>query len=161
MPLYEKIIYWSYAGVIALIQHYNLDSEWFIILTVLMWFDTLFWVTKAYVLYSKDNPGRLSSRRLKIWVISKISILMLVALFWMILWYVTDINDISTMSITTILWILIVAEFISILQNVMMIRSGEEMKEWDAISFVLNSIYGTFTKALERAVQQKIDLPVE
>lgn len=126
-----------------------------------MGFDTFFWVTKAYVLYSKDNPNRLSSWRLKVGVISKISILMLVALFGMMLSYVTNIHEISNISTTTILGILIVAEFISILQNVMMIRSGKEMQEWDAISFVLNSVYSTFTSVLKKMATQTEKLPVE
>lgn len=153
----EKCIYGFYACAIGLLSYYNIDSEGLLILTLLMTFDVIFWVAKSFVLEWADNPYWFSTHRLKVWVISKLSIFCIFILFWILLQYVTGSS--STMNITTswILAIFIVAEFISVLQNVIMIRTWKEIAEWDALSYWLSMLYNKVADMFKIVVSSKKD----
>lgn len=153
----EKCIYGLYACVIGVLWYYGIDAEWMIILTALMIFDVIFGVTKSYVLESWTNKDWFSTHKLKIWLISKVSIFCVFILFWVLLKYVTWSS--VAMDITTmwVLWIFIVAEFISVLQNVIMIRTGKAIAERDALSYWLNMLYKKFSALFKVLVSSKED----
>lgn len=128
---------WCIGAVLWL--HYTL----FVFLTSVMVFDTVTWVAKWVRLWS------FSSHRLTRWLISKIFIITLVLFFSAgshhvfpdILW-----DD-------TVLWLLIgmlvIAEFISTIQNIIIVHSWQQIEEYDAVSYVLHRILSLLRDKLE------------
>lgn len=115
----------------------------FVFLTVVMLFDTLAWTAKSIRL------GEFKSGRLTRGIIAKLFILWLVLMFW---WASHTLFPSITRD-DSFLWLVIgmlaIAEVISSVQNVMMIRSWEHIEERDAVSFVLSSVLWMLRSKLE------------
>lgn len=137
MNRYSVCTYGVYACVIAFMTYHKIDGQGFITLAVLMVFDTIFGVAKAYILRDGDAAW-FSTHRLKMWVISKVCILITVLLLAMVISYITQQEQVVSITTSSILWLFIVAEFVSVVQNVIAIRQREPIEERDAISAVLN-----------------------
>ncbi len=137
MTRYSFCAYGAYACVIAFMNYHKIDGQGFATLFVLMVFDSIFGIAKAYILRDGDAAW-FSTRRLKMWVISKVSILITVILLAMVVSFVTQQERVVDITASSMLWLFIVAEFISVVQAVIAIRQGKHIEERDAISAVLN-----------------------
>ena len=122
MKIIPYFLYTSWACLwMILWMHYMM----FIFLTIVMIFDTLAWTAKSIRL------GEFKSGRLTRGIIAKLFILWLVLMFWLVI------------------GMLAIAEVISSVQNIMMIRSWEHIEERDAVSFVLSSVLWMLRSKLE------------
>lgn len=135
---YLLYIMWSCIWAILWMHYMS-----FIFLTVVMLFDTITWTAKSIRLWE------FRSNRLTRWIISKILILLLILLFATASHniYPTITRDDSF--VWLIIWMLWVAELISSVQNIIMVRSWEHIEERDAVSFVLSSVLWILREKLE------------
>ena len=151
----------TYITISCLFSYLWIEFEAMILLFMLLFTDTIFGIAKSYVLYNdptatyEDWTPRnkwFNSHKLKIGVLSKILLLIIPPL---VAW-VFKINWINAwFLISGWLWLLCVAELISIIQNFIMIRTGKEIEEFDAITFVLKKILSFIREFLESKMNTK------
>lgn len=145
--------YWAYAlytTMVVALNNIHIDGYAFVILAILLVADTILWVGKSYVL-DGHKPERFSSRKLKIGVISKTAILFLVLLVGLAM--SVRLGETARIFVNSVLWLLIAWELISIVQNVIVMKTREPLEEWDAVSVVLKWLL-SFVK---KTVQEKIE----
>lgn len=115
----------------------------FVFLTVVMIFDTLAWTAKGIRLW-EFRTGRLT------WgIIAKLFILWLVLIFWAASHTVFPTITRDDNFLGMVIWMLAIAEIISSIQNIIMVRSWEHIEERDAVSFVLSSVLWILRDKLE------------
>ena len=148
MTRYSICIYWLYICTSAFLAKYWLDWEWLIMRSVLMVFDSITWARKAVVLKWVGMEAFSSARRTG-GVISKVLRLISMILFAWITGYIADSHVVTNIATNIVLWLLIVAEFISILQNIIMIHQRKHIPEWDAVSVVLWRMLRVLKKVVE------------
>lgn len=113
---------------------------------ILMWalaFDTLTGIAKSI------RFNRFKSWDMIWWTISKIFLVWIVILFAIIAQNQRASSNIPWHILSWLLRFLVVAECISIIQNTMMVRTGKEIEEWDAITFILNLVLDKLRKVLQ------------
>ena len=115
----------------------------FIFLTIVMLFDTITWTTKSIRLWI------FRSNRLTRWIISKILILLLILIFAVASHNIYPSITRDDSFVWLIIWMLGIAEMISSIQNIIMVRSWEHIEERDAVSFVLSFINESLRDKLE------------
>lgn len=115
----------------------------FIFLTVAMVFDTLAWTAKSIRLW-EFKSGRLTRG-----IIAKLFILWLVLVFWAASHTIFPTITRDDNFLWLVIWMLAIAEVISSIQNVIMVRSWEHIEERDAVSVVLSSILSMLRNKLE------------
>lgn len=119
----------------------NLSIEAMSIYATLLVCDTITWFLKSWFV-TKNS----SSKWLIVWTVSKFllfSVPMVIALMVKWLWY-----DSNSLVVAT-LWVLIVAEAYSVIQNIVCIKLWKEIPEYDAISVALWRILENTQVALE------------
>lgn len=130
LALLKKVGRASYASLILLLAYTNINPESFWILWFFLTMDTITWVTKVIAIGWKPT-----SRRFIIGVISKL-LLLVVPMMLSLLAKVTvpewDIQKMLGMA----MGLLCLAEFYSIIQNIVSIRLRREVEEYDAITKV-------------------------
>lgn len=145
--------YALYACIIGLIAHYNLPWEWLVILGVLMIADTILWIGKSFVLYNGDDNNWFSSHKMKIGVLSKMAIVITSVLTGVCIFYLTRSEIVTGMLADIFIWLLVSAELISVIQNSIMMHTGKQIEERDAISEVLTWILERIKKILSDNMQ--------
>lgn len=127
-----------YLLLASLLVYLWINWEAIIIYAVLLFIDTITWFAKAWML--KKWP---TSTRFYYWIVSKLWLLSIplvvaIALKW--LW----LDNASWITTSMVLWLFILGETYSIIQNIFSTYMGKEVMEYDAtreiISFVLNTI---------------------
>lgn len=149
MTRYSVCTYWLYLCVTGFLTYYWLSGEWLILLSVLMVVDVVLWITKSWVL-NRQDPERFSSDKLKVGVSAKIAILVLILLLAVILWYLSRAEVVTFVIIDVALGLFVCAEFVSVIQNVIMIRQQKYIPERDAITAVLWWMLDLFKKFIEK-----------
>lgn len=144
--------YLLYISAIWLCIRYNVSPELIAWLTILMLADTILGMFKAWRV-ARENSAWFSSRKLKVWVVSKSSILVLILCLWFVTKVVLPTSDRWDNLVSVVLWLLCVAEFISIIQNTIVIRTWTETNEYDAISRVLSWLLEKMKNAIDTNVQ--------
>ena len=120
----------SYPALIWVFSYTNINVEYFLILTILILFDSFTGVWKAIVV--GKNP---TSRRFIIGIISKYLLLSIPFLF-ALLAKVTTWDRVDWFVNSSIMLICI-AQWYSILQNITSIRTMKDLEEYDAVTMVL------------------------
>ena len=140
MKFISYALYTAWACIWTILgMHYML----FIFLTVVMIFDTLAWTAKGIRLW-EFRTGRLT------WgIIAKLFILWLVLIFWAASHTIFPTITWDDSFLWLVIGMLAIAEVISSVQNVMMIRSWEHIEERDAVSVVLSTILSMLRNRLE------------
>lgn len=115
----------------------------FIFLTIVMLFDTITWTTKSIRLWI------FRSNRLTRWIISKILILLLILIFAVASHNIYPSITRDDSFVWLIIWMLWIAELISSIQNIIMVRTWKHIEERDAVSFVLSFINESLRDKLE------------
>ena len=147
----KALAYTAYTTIVGIAIYYNINPELYAWLWVFMLLDTTLGVIKAWRL-SKWDATFFSSRTLKVGVVSKISILCLVLGLGFITKSVLPTADRGDNFIGMVLWLLCVAEFISMIQNTIVIKTGDAMTEYDAVSMVLSWLLWQVKGILEKKV---------
>lgn len=138
------VIYWL---IIILFNYTGIDKEWTAILGLLMILDTAFGRFKVVAIWLKPT-----SMKLKAGVIAKISVMcvpFIISLLFKANWMSWD------WIISSSLWLLVRAEWYSIIQNIASIRLGREIEEYDAVTWVLKRILWLFRWIIEQAMMRK------
>lgn len=135
---YAWYIIWACIGLLFWAE----TASFYILMTVLA-FDTITGITKSVRLKRFKTSDAIW------WVISKIFMVMLVMLFSIISQNKFPANERPEHISSWIMWFLIIAELISSIQNIIMVKTGIEIPEWDAVSFVYNGIIDKLRKVLQ------------
>lgn len=133
----------GYTISVCLFNYLNIPNEQVSILWILMFIDFLSGILKQYTL----DPLKIESSRAKLGLLKKIGLLL--ALLSIALAF-RSVDIIEKHYIKSIFAIVIMAETYSIIQNIYTARTGKIVKEFDAISLVLEYIWKFFEKHLKK-----------
>lgn len=135
-----SVAWWiTLAGIL---EYFNLSWEVAAIFAALMVLDFIFWISDAYI---KDKQQVTSSKMWR-WLAKKLSKMMLPLIVVLVLRWVWFEN--LEMVITTIMSILIITEWYSIVGHIYSINTWETLSEIDAFSLLLDFIIGIFKQKL-------------
>lgn len=125
---------WISIGLI--LEYFWMTSETLIILTVMLFLDWVFWVTNAYIQWTLESKIMVTGlvKKLSRWCLPFIVI---AVLRW------AGFDNIGLIS-TTILSILIVAEWYSIIGHIYSINYKEQLPEIDALKMLFEYIAKLF-----------------
>lgn len=114
----------------------------FYMLMIAMALDTLFWCLKAL------RFDEFNSSDAMWWTIAKVLMLIILMFFNHMSksWFSTSF---ITHWVGGLLWFLTRAEVVSVIQNYLMIRTGEKIKERDAVTEIWNVILDSIRSALQ------------
>lgn len=149
MTRYAICTYWFYLCVTGFLAYYWLSGEWLVILAVLMVVDVVLWITKSWVI-NKADPEWFSSDKLKVWVAAKVAIIILIILLAIVIGWLYRNNDVTFLIVDVALGLFICAEFVSVVQNTIMIRQQKYIPERDAITAVLWWVLDVFKRFIEK-----------
>lgn len=139
-------------GVYAWIEDKGISAYILTVLLVFMLMDMLLGVLKASVVKTLPNP---TSKKAKRGILTKILMFMLPAVSGLI-WGAFDVE--SALKIVNLqLSALMVAEGYSIIGNVYAIRTGEEIDEFDAGTYVVRKIANFIKKLLKKLLNEQDD----
>jgi len=132
-----------YVAVTSILVYFNIPQEAFYILASLMFIDTITGIAKQYRV---DSIG-LTSKRMSIGIMAKFVTLMFLFSGWLVInFFKID----PEYYIQTVMSILIMAEFYSIIQNVYAVRTGVILPEYDVISIALKRLTGVIQDFIEK-----------
>lgn len=144
----------AYALGIVFFDWLDFPEKATIILLTLMSIDTFTWMLKI----ARWKRKEWSTHNLWIWIMSKILTYIVLAtcsllsqLILELYWMRIGLEHILTVSI----WLFGIAEWISILQNVYIFRTGKFIAEIDLVSAIIRWIQNSFREALEKYLAKK------
>lgn len=132
----------GWATLAGVLEYFHLSYEVASIFAALMILDFIFWVADAYI---KDKQ-QVTSAKMWRWLAKKISKMMLPLVTVLVLRWVGFEN--LEMVVTTIMSILVITEWYSIIAHIYSINTWETMSEIDAFSLLLDFILGIFKQKL-------------
>ncbi len=136
-----------YVAVTSILVYLNIPQESLWVLGSLMIIDTITGVAKQY----KVESIGITSKRMNIGIMTKFVTLMFLFSGWLVINFFKIEPDYY---VQTVLSVLIMAEFYSIIQNVYAVRTGIILPEYDVISIALKRLTGAIQDFIE-----KITLP--
>lgn len=140
-----------------------LDVNNWLILLWFMGFDIITGIAKAYILWNAGvkqtysdgsiQNSRFQTHKLKIGIISKflVACLPFGVLFFAQLTGGYNVN----LPADIIIWVLAAAEFISSIQNIIVVRTGKETEEIDALTYTLRSILQMFRNFIDKSLSKE------
>ena len=132
-----------YVAVTSILVYFNIPQEAFYILASLMFIDTITGIAKQY----RVESIWLTSKRMSIGIMAKFVTLMFLFSGWLVInFFKID----PEYYIQTVMSILIMAEFYSIIQNVYAVRTGVILPEYDAISIALKRLTWVIQDFIEK-----------
>lgn len=126
----------------SILEYFNLSWEVAAIFAALIVLDFIFWTSDAYI---KDKQQVTSSKMWR-WLAKKLSKMVLPLIVVLVLRWVWFEN--LDMVVTTIMSILIITEWYSIIGHIYSINTWETLSEIDAFSLLLDFIIGIFKQKL-------------
>ena len=120
-------VYWMFA-------YLEIDINFVKALIILMFCDTIFGIAKA-----KKLNIKITSKKLFSGILTKISILLFPFLLALVAKNVAPRYDFTPL-VDTVLDIMLVSEFLSILSSMIAIKTGREVKNFDLITRLLKAI---------------------
>jgi len=132
-----------YVAVTSILIYLNIPQEAFSILASLMVIDTITGIAKQH----KVESIGITSKRMTTGIITKFVTLLCLLSWWLVINHF-DIDPIYY--VQTVMSILIMAEFYSIIQNVYAVRTGVILPEYDAISIALKRLTGVIQDFIEK-----------
>ncbi len=132
-----------YVAVTSILVYLNIPQESLWVLGSLMIIDTLTGIAKQY----KVESIGITSKRMTTWVVTKFVTLMFLFSGWLVINFFKIEPDYY---IQTVLSVLIMAEFYSIIQNVYAVRTGVILPEYDVISIALKKLTGFIQEFIEK-----------
>jgi len=128
-------------GLGVILEYFWMTQETLIILTVMLLLDWMFWVTNAYI------QGTLQSKLMVTWLVKKLTRWMLPFIVIAVLrWAGFDKVDLIS---TTLLSILIVAEWYSVIGHIYSINYKQTLPEIDALKMLFEWIGKLFKWKLD------------
>ena len=144
----KKLYVLVYTWAIFIIDKYGLPTEWLAILFVLLVVDIITGIHKSYEVHDWAK-GWFSTRRLTRWALFKFILFVIATLMCISIAYLSNNSGIEIFAVSVVIWVLIIAELFSIIQNYLSAKIWDEVEEWDAITFVLQAVKDKLQKFLE------------
>ena len=132
-----------YVAFTSFILYFNIPQEALWVLGTLMIIDTITGVAKQY----KVESIWITSKRMTTWVVTKFVTLLCLLSGWLVINFLKIDPEYY---IQTVLSVLIMAEFYSIIQNVYAVRTGVILPEYDVISIALKRLTGVIQDFIEK-----------
>ena len=132
-----------YVAFTSVLLCLNIPQEAFTILASLMIIDTFTGIAKQYRV---ESIG-LTSKRMSTGIMAKFVTLMFLFAGWLVINFFKIEPDYY---VQTVLSVLIMAEFYSIIQNVYAVRTGIILPEYDVISITLKRLTGVIQDFIEK-----------
>lgn len=140
----KSTVWLSYAGMGALLVHLGIDPQTLCLVIALMAFDTVVWMAKAIRIW------KFQTKKMIWWLISKVFIIGIILFVWASLKIFSwEITEFVNTSITFIMWVLWFWELVSIIQNVIVVRTWKDMEERDAVWMVLSYLYNKMRRIIQ------------
>ena len=134
-------------GLGVMLEYFWMTQETLIILTVMLLLDWIFGVTNAYI------QGTLESKLMVTWLVKKLTRWMLPFIVIAVLrWAGFDKVDLIS---TTLLSILIVAEWYSVIGHIYSINYKQTLPEIDCLKIMMEQIASLFRKKAEDWLKDK------
>ena len=146
--MWEVSTWWVIATVVggvwlaSFLEYFHLNWEVMAIFSILLLLDFIFWISDAYI---KDKQS-ITSKKAWRWVAKKLTKLCLPLIVILVLKGVGFEN--LEMVTTTILSILIITEWYSIVGHIYSINTWKELSEIDAFELLLDVILSAFKAKL-------------
>jgi hypothetical protein len=121
-------------------------------LWILLFLDSISWLIKWFRL------GKASSYKLAYWIIAKV-LIAAIPLWLNLLFKQTGLWEIGESFISIVFSTLSVAELISFIQNIVVIRTWIEQKEQDVISWILSSILSVLNWVFDKLKEKISNTP--
>ena len=137
-----------YIAVTSILVYLNIPQEALWVLGTLMIIDTITGVAKQY----KVESIGITSKRMNIGIMTKFVTLMFLFAGWLVINFFKIEPDYY---VQTVLSVLIMAEFYSIIQNVYAVRTGVILPEYDVISIALKRLTGVIQDFIEKVTIPK------
>ena len=137
-----------YVAVTSILVYLNIPQESLWVLGSLMIIDTITGVAKQY----KVESIGITSKRMNIGIMTKFVTLMFLFAGWLVINFLKIEPDYY---VQTVLSVLIMAEFYSIIQNVYAVRTGVILPEYDVISIALKRLTGVIQDFIEKVTIPK------
>lgn len=132
-----------YVAITSLFVYLNIPQESLWVLASLMVIDTITGVAKQY----KVESIGITSKRMTTGIVTKFVTFLCLLSGWLVINHF-DLDP--KYYIQTVLSVLIMAEFYSIIQNVYAVRTGVILPEYDAISIALKRLTGVIQDFIEK-----------
>lgn len=132
-----------YVAITSLFVYLNIPQESLWVLASLMVIDTITGVAKQY----KVESIGITSKRMTTGIVTKFVTFLCLLSGWLVINHF-DLDP--KYYIQTVMSILIMAEFYSIIQNVYAVRTGVILPEYDAISIALKRLTGVIQDFIEK-----------
>ncbi|MGP1582965.1 MAG: phage holin family protein [Candidatus Altimarinota bacterium] len=142
--------WWVYLCAAGFFNYLGLPREQLKILAVLMLFDFITGVMKQYAL----DRSKIESGRAWLGLMKKFTTIIFI---FTVAFVFRSVDVFEQFYIKTVLSAIIIAEAYSIIQNIYCFRTGQAVKEVDAITFVLQKIGSTFEGVLKKMVDAERD----
>jgi hypothetical protein len=150
--IFKTTLYIISGWIAFILNELNIDGEIILWYVIAMCIDFLTGITKAKVLHSV-NPvlnSKPKSHLARKGFLSK-SVMLALPITIGILGNAIHISDeITEVSTTTLVIPLILAEVFSILGNIQAIRTGKEVEEFDAVTYVIVSLRKKILKTIDK-----------
>lgn len=129
-----------------ILDYFQIDQQWLIIMTVFLILDFLFWLLSA-----KSRWEKIESKKAQKWLVKKMTrrVLPFIVAWWLARLELPWIHWL----ITTIMWIIIFSELYSIIGHIYSINYWEQLPEMDAFKILMNKI----SKRLKKLMNSKLD----
>ena len=137
-----------YIAVTSILVYLNIPQESLWVLGSLMIIDTITGIAKQY----KVESIGITSKRMNIGIMTKFVTLMFLFAGWLVINFFKIEPDYY---VQTVLSVLIMAEFYSIIQNVYAVRTGVILPEYDVISIALKRLTGVIQDFIEKVTIPK------
>lgn len=136
-----------YLLLASLLVYLWVNWEAIVIYAVLLFIDTITWFTKAWMLKKWPTSARFYYGIVsKLWLLS-IPLVVAIALKW--LW----LDNASWITTSMVLWLFILGETYSIIQNIFSTYMGKEVMEYDATKEIISFVLNTIKSAIKRGNQ--------
>lgn len=148
--MWEVSTGWMVASVMwgvtlaSVLEYLQLSWEVYAIFAGLLFLDFVFWIADVYF----EDKQKVTSSNAWRWIFKKFSKLMLPMIFIFVLKWVWA-EDIS-MLVTSVMSILIITEWYSIIGHIYSINTGKHLSEIDAFSLLIEFIANLFKQKLPR-----------
>lgn len=142
-----SIIWWI--GLGSLIDYLWINHESLTIFAILLAIDFIFWVIDAFFNDKESLKSKLAIR----WLVKKLATLSLPLIVVTILKWVWFQE--TEFFISAVMWILIIAEWYSIIWHIYSIKTNRQLPEIDAFEMLIERIVSLFNKILETFSSEK------
>ena len=132
-----------YVAVTSILVYLNIPQESLWVLGSLMIIDTLTGIAKQY----KVESIGITSKRMTTGIVTKFVTLLCLLSGWLVINFLKIDPEYY---VQTVLSVLIMAEFYSIIQNVYAVRTGVILPEYDVISIALKRLTGVIQDFIEK-----------